>query len=95
MFASAKVPTTFATIGLPTQAGPVPMAHSETLVDVESEEGPAQVEMRMCPICPVPTPRAVNPFTTASIPPACRTVVSQWASTSPGMRISGLSDMLM
>lgn len=57
LFASAKVPATFASIGLPTPAGPVPMQQTATLVEVESEgEGATpMVEMRMCPLCPAPT----------------------------------------
>jgi hypothetical protein len=61
-YASRRVPRGFATIGMPTQAGPVPMFNKESLRDVEltgegsamHPKGIAQVELTHCPFCEMP-----------------------------------------
>ena len=61
VFASPNVPRAFATLGIPSEGGPVPMAHSETLRDTPPPEGGEasalhpkgipQVTMSLCPFC--------------------------------------------
>lgn len=63
LFASAVVPRSFATLGLPSPDGPVPMAHTDTLRDFEEQgeasalhpQGIPRVQMNFCPMCQEPS----------------------------------------
>jgi hypothetical protein len=68
-FASARVPATFASLGLPAPEGPTEMLHKETLRPGQLMQGEATAmfpqgielaEMTHCPYCAAPTP--LNPY---------------------------------